>query len=534
MRSVWLTTIDRLARRRVGVLEDSAPGAGSRTHRLEVAGAHADVLRDHRLSGARRWTSFDAVGMPPARLRAPAIVDGADRLDARAAGGPIRAAPCRTARPWSSPGTLAPDSWIVVVTTLSATMPVGARIIRHDAAHEQRRRDQDGARQRHFGNDERPADSPAADAGRRSRAVLQRFGRRRARGDERRDQAEQQRRHRDNCRARSASSGRSIVTCSSRGTRAGRTRNGGFQQRQRRRGRQPRSRPRRAAGFRRASGGPAAAARRPARRERPSRAPAQSRAPAAGRRRSGTRSAAPARRRRAARRAPAGSSRACRRAAEPAREPAAIGRDVVLAEPRADLPPAPAPPAPSSTPGWSRATASMKCAPRLWRVRSHCSRSHRSTSSGKLNLGGMTPAIVYCPPLTLSGPAHDVGVGVVVLPPQPIADHGDVVLRVERSARGKSRPERGGNAEQLEQVGAGFDRALTRIGSVPGSARLISGRHQAAASTNAAPCGPVVHEVDRGEPFARQRLLRVALPDRDQFLRDGETAAAAAAPCRRC
>jgi hypothetical protein len=43
-------------------------------------------------------------------------------------------------------------------------------------------------------------------------------------------------------------------------------------------------------------------------------------------------------------------------------------------------------------PSDSRATASMKCAWRLCWVMSHRSRCQTSTSSGKWNLGGITPA----------------------------------------------------------------------------------------------------------------------------------------------
>jgi tetratricopeptide (TPR) repeat protein len=47
--------------------------------------------------------------------------------------------------------------------------------------------------------------------------------------------------------------------------------------------------------------------------------------------------------------------------------------------------------------------ASMKCAPRLWRVRSQFNRSQISTSSGKANPGGITPSIRYCADLTFRG-----------------------------------------------------------------------------------------------------------------------------------
>ena len=75
------------------------------------------------------------------------------------------------------------------------------------------------------------------------------------------------------------------------------------------------------------------------------------------------------------------------------RQPAGVGALELGAEPCRSPARVPAPPV-RSHPGCSRATASMKCAPRLWRVRSQLNRSHRSTSSGKLNFGGITPAMV--------------------------------------------------------------------------------------------------------------------------------------------
>ena len=114
------------------------------------------------------------------------------------------------------------------------------------------------------------------------------------------------------------------------------------------------------------------------------------------------------------------------------------------------------------------------------------------------------------------------GIGVVALTPQPIADDGDQIARVERPVLRKSGPElrstrRAAGTELRARLDrAHADRLEPRLGEVhlrPPPRRRVRERGLRVA---------IVHEVDGRQLLFRQRLLGVALPDRDELLRLAE------------
>ena len=129
---------------------------------------------------------------------------------------------------------------------------------------------------------------------------------------------------------------------------------------------------------------------------------------------------------------------------------------------------------------------------------------------GRHDAGDRILAVVH-----FEQPADDRGVGVEALAPEAIADDRDLLARVERSALREAGPELRRHAENLEQVGAGLDGADAH--------RIRSGAIETGLGTpprgrvGEDPVeGAVIHEVHGRQPFLRQRLLGVGLPDGDE------------------
>jgi hypothetical protein len=114
-------------------------------------------------------------------------------------------------------------------------------------------------------------------------------------------------------------------------------------------------------------------------------------------------------------------------------------------------------------------------------------------------------------------PADDRRVGTVAGAPQAMADDRDRFVRHKQRRRREAGPELWRDAQDLEQIGAGFNRVhpdrvesgIGDVGARPPPCRRVGEHRQPA----------LVHEVHRRDRVVAQRLCAVGIPDRHQAIR---------------
>ena len=114
-------------------------------------------------------------------------------------------------------------------------------------------------------------------------------------------------------------------------------------------------------------------------------------------------------------------------------------------------------------------------------------------------------------------PSDDRRIRVEALAPQPVADHRQRFAREERRG-GEARPQNRLDADDREEIRARFDggdahRLAARLGEIhlriPPRRRVVEHLRQ----------GAVIHEIDGREPFVREALRIIRLPDHGELIR---------------